>query len=237
MSFMKTLATLAIGIAATRGYQKFRQAGGLKGMEDALRNAGAPGGMADQAAEIAKKMGVPVDSQAVKDMVTKMSAGAAQATAAGEAGLGNLMGALSGTAAAGSDMVRNAMGTLTGGKLDGASEDNARLMIKAMIMAAKADGAIDDDERVRIMEHLKDSTPEELAFVKAEMDAPLDITAFAAEVGASSRQQVYATSLLAVSVDTDVEKAYLRQLATALGLSDAERDAAHVTMGLPPLTA
>lgn len=236
MSFMKTLATLAIGIAATKGYEKFRQAGGLKGMEDALSNAGAPGGMADQAAEMARKMGVPVDSQAVKDMVTKMGAGAAQATSAGEAGLGSLMGALAGTAAAGTDMFKNVMGTLTGGTLDGASEANAKLMIKAMIMAAKADGTIDDEERAKIMSHLKDATPEEIAFVQAEMDKPIDITAFAAEVDAASRQQVYATSLLAISADTDVEKAYLKQLATALGLSDAERDAAHVTMGVPVLS-
>lgn len=235
MSFMKTLATLAIGIAATKGYQRFKQGGGLKGMEDALSNVGAPGGMADQAAEMAKKMGVPVDSAVVKDMVAKMGAGAAQATAAGEAGLGNLMGALAGTAAAGSDMFKNVMGTLTGGKLDGASEENAKLMIKAMIMAAKADGTIDDEERAKIMGHLKDATPDELAFVKAELDAPIDITSFAAEVGVSARSQVYATSLLAITADSDVEKAYLRQLATALGLSDADRDAAHVAMGLPPL--
>lgn len=235
MSFMKTLATLAIGIAATKGYEKFRQAGGLKGMEDTLRNAGAPGGMADQAAQMAAKMGLPVDAQAVKDAVTRMSGGAASATAAGEAGLGNLMGALAGTAATGTDMFKNIMGTLTGGTLDGATEANAKLMIKAMIMAAKADGAIDDDERAKIMAHLKDASPEEVAFVQAEMHKPIDITSFAAEVNVASRQQVYATSLLAITADTDVEKAYLKQLATALGLSDAERDAAHVTMGMAPL--
>jgi uncharacterized membrane protein YebE (DUF533 family) len=38
---------------------------------------------------------------------------------------------------------------------------------------------------------------------------------------------------MAVQVDTEAERSYLRNLAQALGMSDAERDALHETMGRP----
>ena len=57
MSFVKTLATLAVGFAAARGVDKFRKMGGLDGMKDAMRGAGAPGGIADQMGDMADKFG------------------------------------------------------------------------------------------------------------------------------------------------------------------------------------
>jgi hypothetical protein len=58
-----------------------------------------------------------------------------------------------------------------------ALEENAKLMIRAMIQAAKADGEIDAEEWDRIQARLGDLEPEEKAFVEAEMAKPVDIGA------------------------------------------------------------
>ena len=49
------------------------------------------------------------------------------------------------------------------------------------------------------------------------------------------RDQVYSAALMAVQVDSEPERQYLRHLASALGLSDAARDGLHVAMGRPVL--
>lgn len=103
-----------------------------------------------------------------------------------------------------------------------AGPDSERLMLTAMISAAKADGTIDQAEMQKIVGKLGEVTPDEKQFVLEQMAAPLDINALAGQVsGKAQAAQVYAASLLAIDSDTDAEKAYLRELAGALGLDDA----------------
>jgi uncharacterized membrane protein YebE (DUF533 family) len=232
MSFIKTLATLAVGFAAAKGVEKFRGAGGLQGMKDQMRGAGAPGGMVDQMGAMADKLGIPGGSAAVRDMMSKLGPNAAQMTEQAEAGLGSLIAAMTGAATVGAKNMGEMMGALTGATPAGPmAEENARLMIRAMIQAAKADGEIDAQERDTILSHLSDASDEEIAFVKAELDAPLDIAGLAAAVGETARTQVYSAALMAISVDTDAERAYLRGLATALHLDDATVAAIHAGAG------
>ena len=87
MSFIKTLATLAVGFVAAKGVQKFQQSGGLAGMKDALRGAGQPGGMADQMGAMATKLGLPGGAAGMRDMMGKFGAGAAQATEQADAAM------------------------------------------------------------------------------------------------------------------------------------------------------
>lgn len=224
MSFVRTLATLAIGFAAAKGFDKYKKAGGMTGVEDALRKAGEPGGIGDQIGEMAEKMGVPGGKDAVRDMMGKYGKAAADATEAGQAGLGNLITAISTAATAGSKHMTDMMGAVTGSMPGNAAlEENARLMIRAMIQAAKADGEIDADERAKIMDHLKDASDEEIAFVEAELSAPVDVMALAKAAGDSAKTQVYAAARMAIKVDNPQENAYLNQLATALGLDAATR--------------
>ena len=110
-----------------------------------------------------------------------------------------------------------------------AQEENAKLMIRAMIQAAKADGEIDDEERAKIMEHLGELEPEELAFVKAELAAPVDVNALAMDTGEQMKAQVYAMSLMAIRVDKASEAAYLDGLAAALALQACEDTARALT--------
>lgn len=230
MSFVKTLATLAIGFAAARGYTKYKDMGGMPGVKDAVKKAGEPGGVVDQWGEQAEKLGVPGGAKMVREMYDRFG-GAAEAT---EAGLGGLIASLTSAAAAGGKMMGDMMEAVSGATPASAiNEANAKLMIRAMIMAAKADGEIDPEERTKIMDHLRDASDEEIAFVEAALDAPLDVSALAQETGATMREQIYSTSLMAITVDTPAEQAYLAQLGTALGLSAETRAKLHAAMGKP----
>ena len=103
-----------------------------------------------------------------------------------------------------------------------ASPSGERLMLTAMISAAKADGTIDQSEMQKIVGKLGDVTPDEKQFVLEQMAAPVDVAAIASQVsGRGQAAQVYAASLLAIDSDTEQEKAYLRELAEALGLDGA----------------
>ncbi|MBN2631507.1 MAG: DUF533 domain-containing protein [Rhodobacteraceae bacterium] len=234
MSFVKTLATLAVGFAAAKGVEKFRTMGGMEGVKDALAKAGEPGGVGDQMGAMAEKMGVPNGREAVRGMMEKFGTSAVAATGQAEAGLGSLMTAMTGAAAAGAKNMGGLMEALTGATPAGAmAEENARLMIRAMIQAAKADGQIDAAEREVILSHLSDASDEEIAFVEAEFDAALDPVALAQGVADTARAQVYSTSLMVLQVDTEAERVYLRNLAAALHL-DAETVAQlHAQMGKP----
>lgn len=236
MSFIKTLATLAVGFAAAKGMEKFHKAGGLDAMKGALRGAGQPGGMADQLGAMADKLGIPGGGAAMREMMGRFGQGAAQATEQAEAGFGSLMTAMSGAASAGAKNMGEMLGAMTGATPAGPmAEANAKLMIRAMIQAAKADGEIDAAERETILSHLSDASDEEIAFVQAELDAPLDIAGLAASAGDTAKAQLYAAALMPITVDSEGERQFLKSLAAALGLDAATLATLHATAGKPQL--
>lgn len=236
MSFVKTLATLAIGFAAAKGVDKVRKAGGMSGLRDVMRQAGAPGGMSDQMGAMAEKFGFPGGREAVRDMMGRFGNQAADMSEATEAGLGSLMSAMGGAAAAGAGGLSEMFASVTKGTPVGeVAEANAKLMIRAMIMAAKADGEIDAEERTKILDALGEADDEEIAFVQAELDAPVDPMALASDVGETAKAQVYSAALMAISVDTDAERAFLGNLAQGLGLDAVKVAEIHTAMGKPVL--
>ncbi len=100
-------------------------------------------------------------------------------------------------------------------------EDRSRALLIAMITAAKADGHIDPDEQRRIFgemdRHALDA--DDKAFLMDALRAPVDVEAVA-RLARSPEQasEIYAASLMAISVDTPQERAYLDHLARSLGL-------------------
>lgn len=238
MSFVKTLATLAIGFAAARGYDKYRKIGGMDGVKEMMKKAGDPGGMVDQMGAQAEKLGLPGGKETVRGMYEKFGG----ATETAEAGLGGLIASMTTAATtaatAGGKMMGDMMEAMTGAApVSAMTEEHAKLMIRAMIQAAKADGEIDAEERAKILDHLKDASEAEMAFVEAELDAPVDVQALVAATGDTMKAQVYATSVMAIRVDSPVEKAYLDQLAAALGLDAATRAQLDASMGKATPTA
>ena len=232
MSFMKTLTTLAVGFAAAKGMQKVKEMGGTDALRDKMRNAGEPGGMADDVAAMAQKMGLPIGQDQLRGLFSQFGGTAADASGQAEAGLGKLMGMMSAGASGLGGMMGAAMSGTPMGEM---SEQNAKLMIRAMIQAAKADGEIDAAEREQILGQLEDASDEEIAFVEAELAAPIDVEALAADVQGNAKSQVYSAALMAVTVDTEAERAYLRALAAALGLDDETVAGIHSGMGRPAL--
>lgn len=232
MSFVRTLATLAAGFAAAKGVEQFRKMGGMAGVQKAMAGNPAMASMRAQMGEMMEKLGVPGGAQGLQKMMDQWSgqAGAAQEQAA--AGFGGLLAALNAGMATGTEQAGRMMDAMTGTTAaTDTMEENAKLMIRAMIQAAKADGEIDADERQRILEHLGDIDPAERAFVEAELAKPVDLHGLAADTSEQMKAQVYAMSLMAVRVDTTQEASYLDGLASALGLSEATRDAVHRSMG------
>lgn len=233
MSFVRTLATLAAGFAAAKGYEKYQKMGGMAGLQKAMESNPALSNMQGQMGAMLEKFGMPGGAKGFEEMAAQWTGAGQKAGESAMAGLGGLMAALGGAAATGTEQAGQMMDTLTGNKATtSAMEDNAKLMIRAMIQAAKADGEIDEEEKSKILGYLGDLSPEEKAFVEAELAKPIDINALAMDAGNQAKAQVYAMSAAAIRVDTASEANYLDGLASALGLSDADRARIHSAMGL-----
>ncbi len=114
--------------------------------------------------------------------------------------------------------------------------DTEKLVLQAMISAAKADGKIDRAEMEKVVQRLgaDDVTEEEKRFVTDELSRPVDIAGLAAQVRSPAQAaEIYAASLLAISVDTPEEQAYLRDLAQALKLDAGTVAELHRLTGAP----
>jgi uncharacterized membrane protein YebE (DUF533 family) len=114
-------------------------------------------------------------------------------------------------------------------------QDTALLVLRAMINAAKADGAIDGSEMSRIMGKLNESATDSEArdFVMSELQKPLHLDALVRDVKSPEvAVQVYGASLLAIEVDTPAERDYLQRLAKGLGLDGETVERVHESLGL-----
>ena len=234
MSFVRTLATLAVGFAAAKGLEQFQNMGGGAGLARSMKSTSLKGDIGTQIAGLLTRMQVPGGGEALKSNVNWLGATARAAGDGAMMGMGGLMAALGGAAWAGSGPARDLMGALGSGDLPGVNmERNARLMIRAMIQAARADGEIDAEERARLMQVLGDMSEDERAFVEAEMARPIDPKALAAEADPHQRTQLYAVSVVVSRIDNPAEIAYLDNLAAALHLGRAARQRVHQAMRIP----
>lgn len=101
-------------------------------------------------------------------------------------------------------------------------EDDANIIVKAMINAAKADGAIDQKELQKIVGKFEEDglTSAEKDFFMSESAKPLDLKGVVASAGGrpDMAAQIYAASFLAIEVDTSKERQYMKDLAAGLKL-------------------
>jgi len=182
---------------------------------------------------------------AVGAMVAKGVSGAMRGGGAG-GGLGGLLDSLGGAGgAAAAGGAAGGLGGLLNGALSGQQqaeqpsqqqEETAKILIQAMVNAAKSDGQIDEDEQQKIVSNLGDEvSEEERAFVLSEMQAPLDTAGFIRNVPQSAQQQVYLMSLLAIQLDSQAEAQYLDQLREGFGMTQEASNAIHAQLGVPPL--
>ncbi len=172
------------------------------------------------------------------------------AASASAGGLGDLLGGLMGGGSGGGlgDLLGAAMKQFGGGP-GGADLSNfqpniqpeqaneqALILVRAMIDAAKADGQVDAQEQEKIIQGFgSDVSEEELAFLREEMARPLDVNDLVRQVPRGMEKQVYLMSLTAIDLDTNPEAQYLHQLAQGLGLDAATVNAIHDQAGAPRL--
>lgn len=105
---------------------------------------------------------------------------------------------------------------------DAASEDEARLCLRAMVAAAAADGVLDARER----EHLDGAVieaaigPAGADWLAAEIASPADVDTIAEGVDDPEvAARVYTAARLAVDLDTMQERDFMKRLAAALDLA------------------
>ncbi|MHA6325921.1 DUF533 domain-containing protein [Roseivivax sp. CAU 1753] len=262
MSLMKTLTKVALGYAAARGVDRMSSGKGLSGLfgggaqlkgDHPATRTGSQ--MASQMQSGASQAASPMQGllenmkKAGVDLSAMMggNASAAQGRSGGQQGLlsalpgagsGGIAGMLAaaGGAAMGSSGADKLFDQFNADAVAPELEASAGLMLRAMIQAAKADGKIDADEKAKILELVgDDASAEDLAFVKAQLDAPIDVEALAADTPEAQKMPVYSASLMTIRVDTDDEARYLDELARALGLDEPTVNALHVQMGNRPL--
>jgi uncharacterized membrane protein YebE (DUF533 family) len=110
------------------------------------------------------------------------------------------------------------------------------LLIRAMIAAANADGSIDPQERQQIESRLSavNLSSEEQAFVDRELASPCRLADILSAVSSPDlARQVYTVSLVAITIDTDTERAYIQDLSRGLGLSPDDVAGIHGRLGVP----
>lgn len=209
-----------------------QQASGAQGGGLADMLGGLMGGQQAQGAQGAQGGGLA-------DMLGGLMGGGAAA-----GGLGGLMGALTGGQPASNDqsfgdVLNSSFANKGEPDVEPTADQNAvaALMLSAMIQAAKSDGAIQADEKQKLMQHLNDASPEEMAFVQSRLDAPVSIPDLVGHVPAGMQAQVYSMSLMAINLDSQAEAQYLNDLAHALGLNKNAVNQIHAHIGAPALYA
>ena len=117
-----------------------------------------------------------------------------------------------------------------------AANDQAVLMIRAMVNAAKSDGRIDQTEQENIVSKLGEEVSQaEIDFLKQEFAAPLDVEGFARSVPNGLEQQIYALSLTSIELDTQKEAEYLGKLAQNMNMDLAVCNQIHDHLNAPKI--
>ncbi|MCB1634714.1 MAG: DUF533 domain-containing protein [Xanthomonadales bacterium] len=105
------------------------------------------------------------------------------------------------------------------------SQSDLLLVLEVMIAAAHADGQIDAQERATILEkamQLELSSAERQQLMAA-LDQPPDAATLAARARPELASDLYGAAVLAISIDTPAERAWLDQWGNRLGLNEQDR--------------
>lgn len=140
-----------------------------------------------------------------------------------------------GAPAAGAGGLPLALREPQGAQDEQALQDQALLVLRAMVNAVKADGRVDASEIQRISEKIQGTGDDAAAraFVTEELRRPMDLEGIARAVrDPEEAVEVYAASLLAIEVDTQAERDYLARLAQALRLDAATVGQVHRVLGV-----
>ena len=223
MSFKATLAAFSMALAAQRSQQAMAHMAG-----DASTGPGAD--MAQHLQAMADQMGLGQGAQQMRAAFAAM--GQQMQPAAGMAEFTAALASMGTAASAGMQTMTQMFEAMTQGTpLAGASEDSAKLMIRAMAQAANATAPLPAQAQADVLAQLEGATEAERAFVATALQEPPDPTALAAATGQQWGAQVYSAALMAWPNDTGASAPYLAALAQALQLDPATVSALHAAAG------
>jgi len=110
------------------------------------------------------------------------------------------------------------------------AERHSQVILQAMIGAAKADGHIDDQERLLIDQQIAEYTddPELQSWIDSELKKPVNPVEIAKLASTQEMAaEIYLASLIMIDEDSFMEKAYLDELARQLNLDQALKAEIH----------
>jgi uncharacterized membrane protein YebE (DUF533 family) len=110
--------------------------------------------------------------------------------------------------------------------------DQALVLVRAMINAAKCDGEISQEEQNKILSQFQDVSQDVIQYLRQEFAKQLDVRDFAWSVPIGMEQQVYMISLTSIDLDRQTEAGYLRELAHGLRLSPTACNQIHQRLGI-----
>ena len=155
---------------------------------------------------------------------------------------GGMIGSMAGSmlSRSGGGGIGSLLGGLMGGDKDDdttsraavMSDDEAMVLVRAMCNAAKADGTVDSAEVDAILKKAGPLDAEDELMLRTELQGDLDLEGLISQVPSGMEAEVYAMSLLPITVDTPQEVEYLQTLAQRLGLSDDQVRSIHDELGL-----
>ncbi len=221
---MGTLGKVAMGVIVAKGVGKML-GGGNRG--------GSGGGLGDLLGGLTGGGQSQSGGSGLNDLIGGLSG------RNGGGGLGGLLDSIGGDSNQSSsgglgDIFNNAIQNKNV-EVNNQEEEQAKIMLRAMLNAVKADGEIDAGEQAKITEHLGDVSAEEAEFVRQELNSPLDTQGLIRDVPRGMEQQVYFMSLLAIDLDSNAEAQYLDQLAKGLNMSQGVVNQIHQKVGAPGL--
>ncbi|TWT54112.1 hypothetical protein Pla22_17470 [Rubripirellula amarantea] len=114
-----------------------------------------------------------------------------------------------------------------------AMDEQAKVLIRAMICAAKSDGQITQEEQDAIVKQLDHVSEEEISFLRSEFAKPVDVRDLAWSIPQGMEEQAYQISLIAIDLDEQKEAEYLADLAHGLRLSPQRCNEIHQQLGAP----
>ena len=111
--------------------------------------------------------------------------------------------------------------------------EQAKVLVRAMVNAAKSDGQITQDEQNSILKELGHVSQEEIDFLRSEFSKPVDVRDFTWSVPQGMEEQVYTVSLIAIDLDEQKEANYLADLAHGLRIDTERCNEIHRNLGAP----
>jgi len=250
MSMKRMVTKLALAFAAKKGMEAFRGAGGIDGLRASLAGENntadqptreARGGMdgrigGDRASD-AGGLGNLLGSLGIGGATGGREAGMTGQVSPINGSLGGLFGALAsafGDRTRASDSARDLDAQFDGNDIN--SEAEARSIMRAMVHMSRADGAIDADEQAALLNILEEASPEERASLQDALREPVDAKSIASETPQHARKEVYTAALLLGDPKASRERAFLVELAVALGLREGEISDLHDAVGKDRIT-